>query len=333
MKLHITAIPQGTRTFLFEEAEQKRRIEQEIHSCLKSRGFQEIVTPLLEYYDSAVVGMGDDGGRIMRFAEEDSGMAIALRPDITSQVARSAATHLNKMPLPLRLCYNGPVFRRARKGKGEQYVLNQAGMEIIGDGETSADAEIVASVMAVISAVGLKSYSFSIGHAGILGSLLKGMEPSALEKIKSAVSKKDKSAIAEELKKSGAPKNISEKITGLAGLFGDLSVLGEAEKICAGHAGAEAGIKNLKGFLEKVKPAGLPEKLVLDFGEIRGWGYYTGVIMELFFGSMLALGAGGRYDSLVARFGRDVPAVGFAFDVDMIISAVMRENSGVGFTK
>lgn len=327
MKLHITAIPQGTRTFLFEEAELKRRIEQEIFSTLTDRGFQEIVTPLLEYYDSSAVALGDGVDRIIRFAEEETGMTMALRSDITSQVARSAATHLDKIPLPLKLCYNGPVFRRARKGKGEQYVLNQSGMEIIGLSGPEADAEIVASIMASMSAVGIENYTFSIGHAGVMGSLLKKIEPSAVGAIKTAVSKKDGSAVARELNKCGAQKDVADKITALAPLCGGVSALAEAEKICGGDDGASAAVGNLGAFLRLAGPHGIAERLTLDFGETRGWGYYTGVIMELFSGSMPALGAGGRYDNLVGRYGKNLPAVGFAFDVDRLMEAVVKETA------
>ncbi|MBI3581191.1 MAG: ATP phosphoribosyltransferase regulatory subunit [Nitrospinae bacterium] len=327
MKPHITAIPQGTRTFLFEEAELKRRIEQEIHARLKERGFQEIVTPLLEYYDSAAVALGDEAGRIIRFAEEESGMAMALRADITSQVARSAATHLGKLPLPLKLCYNGPVFRRAQKGKGEQYVLNQSGMEIIGEPAPEGDGRIVEAIMACMKAVGLESYTFSVGHAGILGFLLNEIPPASAGKIKTAISKKDKAALARELDKSGVDARTSGAVAGLAGLCGGVSVLDEAERLCGWHDGAASAVGNLKSFLRLAEPAGFEKRLVLDFGETRGRGYYTGIIMEIFSDSMPALGAGGRYDNLVGRYGKDLPAVGFAFDVERLMEAVTRQNA------
>ncbi len=327
MKPHITAIPQGTRTFLFEEAELKRRIEQEIYAILKERGFQQIVTPLLEYYDSAAVALGGEAGRIIRFAEEESGMAMALRADITSQVARSAATHLGKLPLPLKLCYNGPVFRRAQKGKGEQYVLNQSGMEIIGEPSPEGDARIVEAVMSCMKAVGLESYTFSVGHAGILGSLLNEIAPAGAGKIKTAISKKDKAALREALNQNNYPKDVSGAIMRLAVLCGDISVLDDAKKLCKGFDKATSAINALEESLNAVKEKGFKEKIVIDFGEMRGWGYYTGIIIELFSSSMPALGAGGRYDNLVGRFGRDLPAVGFAFDVERLMEAVTRQNA------
>jgi ATP phosphoribosyltransferase regulatory subunit len=328
LKLHITAIPQGTRTFLFDEAELKRRIEQEIFDKLKEGGFQEIITPLLEYYDSASTGMGEEANRIIRFAEEDSGMAIALRPDITSQVARSAATHLGKAALPLKLCYNGPVFRRARKGKGEQYVINQSGMEIIGKPGPDADAEVILSIISCMDSVKLKTYNFSLGHAGIISPFIKRLKPPYPEKIRGAILKKDKAAIAEILSQNGHPKELSGAITRLAGLCGDISVLKEAKDACKGDEAALSAIGNLEQIIKSVGSAEFESKLVIDLGETRGWGYYTGIIIELFSGTMLALGAGGRYDNLVGRYGREIPAVGFAFDVDKMMEAATREKIG-----
>ena len=329
MKSNITAIPQGTRTYLFEEAELKRRLEQELYVRLKERGFQEIATPLLEYHDSAVVGLSDDErNRIIRFTEEDSGRAIALRADITSQIARSVATHLAGRPLPLKLCYSGPVFRRTQKGKGEQYVLNQGGMEIVGAVGPETDVEIIGCVAAILGAVGINGCALSLGHAGIIGSFMKGVPPQYGDKIRAALAKKDKSALSKLLRESSCGPEISGKIVALAGMFGGKEVLQDAENICAGNEPAAAALKNLAVIFDAAERSSLGKRLTLDLGEIRGFGYYTGVMMELFSLSGLALGAGGRYDSLVGRFGKDLPAVGFAFDIDRMIEAVMREYTG-----
>lgn len=324
MKPNLTAIPQGTRTYLSGEAALKRRLEQEILSVLGGRGFQEIVTPLIDYFDSASAGLTEDErNRVIRFSEGDTGKILAMRPDITSQIARSAATHLSGRPHPLKLCYSGPVFRMTHKGKGEQYVLNQSGMEIIGQADAEADHEVISSITAIMGKVGLKGFAFSVGHAGVIGSLMKGIAPQYAEKIKSALAKKDRPALAQYLEQAGAEKKTAEKIVALAGLFGGKEVLKEAVALCGDEGTARPALDNLAAIVNALEPSG--NRITVDLGEMRGFGYYTGIIMELFSATGLALGNGGRYDTLVQRYGANLPAVGFAFDVDRLMEAVMKE--------
>ncbi len=328
MKLDPTAIPQGTRTYLFDAAANKRYIEQTLHSVMRSRGFQEIVTPPIEYYESMGMGLNEDErNRIIRFTEGDSGRIVALRADITSQVARSAATHLLKRPFPLRLCYTGQVFRKTRTGKGEQYVVHQCGMEIMGASEPSegagakADIEIIRAIAAGLDAVSIKDYSLCLGHAGIVASLVKEAGGSHKEEIKRALDKKDKPALKGILDRCGASKASAGKILSLTELHGGREALERAGKICTDDDSQEK-LRNLTGIYNALESSGLGERLNIDIGETRGFGYYTGVTMELFSSAGTTLGTGGRYDNLVKRFGPHIPAVGFAFDIDMMINAI-----------
>lgn len=327
MKVNPTAIPQGTRTYLFEEAAHKRYLEQTLHSIFRSRGFQEIVTPHIEYYESSIAGISqEERNRLIRFTEGDSGRIIALRADITAQVARSAATHLAKRDLPLRLCYTGPVFRRARTGKGEQYVLHQVGLELLGHSGPEADVEAALSAAAALKAVSLGNFTLSLGHAGFVAPFLKGLDESNIEKIKKALGKKDKSALKTLLEKSGAPKEKAEKVIAITELYGGRETIEKAFALCS-DPDAKAALENLKSIYETLEKEGLGDRLTVDLGEMRGFGYYTGLIMEIYSSTGIAIGSGGRYDNLVKRFGLDIPAVGFAFDIDKMIETLRKEAS------
>ncbi|MDH5543114.1 MAG: ATP phosphoribosyltransferase regulatory subunit [Nitrospinota bacterium] len=326
MKLNPTAIPPGTRTYLFEEASYKRFIEDAIHIVLRSRGFQEIVTPPFEYHESAIVGLNEDErNRLIRFTEADSGRIIALRADVTSQVARSAATHLSSRPLPLRLCYSGMVFRRARKGQGEQYVFNQSGFEIIGSSGYETDTETILSLTDVLWETGFSKFSISLGHAGFIASFLEGFSEADAEKIKRSLGKKDKTELEKILASLSVEKGRSERIVALASLFGNGDVLTKAEGIAVTE-GSKKALYNLKSVYAKLEEAGLAEMVTIDLGEMRGFGYYTGINIEVFSPSGISVGHGGRYDNLVKRFGADLPAVGFAFDIDSLIEAARAES-------
>ena len=326
LKLNPTAIPQGTRTFLFEEAAQRRALERTVHGILRGRGFEEIDTPLLDYYESAAAGLSEDErNRIIRFSEAESGRPIALRNDITSQIARSAATHLAGRPLPLRLFYSGPVFRHPRKGKGEQYVIGQAGFEIVGHAGPEADIEIMLGVKAVLENSFPRGYALSLGHAGIINSFLKPVPAAHLDGVKTALARKDKTALEELLAAAGITADETRRILALTGFFGGKEVIGKARVIAAGDAAALAALDNLAAIYDALVTDGFGKKLSIDLGEMRGFGYYTGVIMELFSTAGALLGNGGRYDNLVKRYGPDLSAVGFAFDIDMMVDALMRE--------
>lgn len=327
MKLNPTAIPQGTRTYLFEEAAHKRFLEQTIHSTLRSRGFQEIVTPPIEYYDAAVIGLTEaERNRIIRFTEGDSGRLVALRADITSQIARSAATHLSERPLPLRLCYTGSVFRSARSGKNEQYVLHQYGMEVVGHAGPEADIEIILAATAALGAVLPGSFAISLGHAGFIAALLDGLEPKLMDAVKRALEKKDKTALS-SLFGAGSDKAASDKIIALASLYGGEEVLSEAAKLCGKNKPQKEALGNLTAVYDALKKAGLGENITIDLGDMRGFGYYTGTTMEFFSGAGAPIGSGGRYDNLVKRFGPDLPAVGFAFDLDSMIDGLRKQGA------
>jgi len=324
VKPNPTAIPQGTRTYLFEEAAHKRFLEQALHAVFRSRGFQEIVTPPFEYYESAIIGLSqDERNRIIRFTETDSGRIIVLRADITSQVARSAATHLSRRPLPLRLCYTGAVFRRARTGKGEQYMVSQSGLEIVGHAGVEADIEVLLSLVSALGSVRLNEYSISLGHAGFLGSFFDRFDDADRQSIRKALGKKEKPAIKAILDKAGIPPDEADRFMALTELYGGEEVFAKAEAVCMNDESRRA-LENLKAIYRSLCEAGLEDKVSIDLAETRGFGYYTGVNVELFSESGATLGTGGRYDNLVKRFGPDLPAVGFAFDIDNMIEAVRK---------
>lgn len=327
MKIYPASIPQGTRTYLFEEASHKRYIEQTIHAVLRARGFQEIVTTQIEYYESAITGLSEaERNRLIRFTEGDSGRIMSLRADITSQVARSAATHLAKRPMPLKLCYSGPVFRRARKGKGEQYVLHQSGLEILGHAGPEADVEAIFGIVSALKKVTLEKFSFSIGHAGVVAAFLEGLDIADMESLKLALGKKDKGALKKILGENKISGKKADNIIALTELYGSKETLEKASKLCESE-GSKKALENLEAIYGALESAGLAEQVNIDLGEMRGFGYYTGMVMELYSGSGMVIGRGGRYDNLVKRFGLDIPAIGFAFDIDQMIEAIHKESN------
>ena len=113
--------PQGVKDYIPEKAEELRRIEDGLLEEFSRWGYRKIITPLFEYLGPLSVGLGDDlKSKVMKFVDPSTGEIVALRPDITPQVARIVATQLKDIPSALRLCYNGRVVRFEEKGSGKE---------------------------------------------------------------------------------------------------------------------------------------------------------------------------------------------------------------------
>src|SRR5215471_2625344 len=162
-------LPLGMRDYLPAQAGERRGVAEACLQVFERWGYRRLITPLFEYAD--VLARGSDSAAI-RFVEPQSGEVVALRPDITPQIARLAATRLASEPAPLRLCYEGSVLRLR-----PQRELIQAGVELLGAPQPEGDAEVIALAAETVAAAGLPDLVVDIGHMGFLRSALAGASP------------------------------------------------------------------------------------------------------------------------------------------------------------
>ena len=168
------SLPQGVKDYIPEKAEEFRRIEDGLLEEFSRWGYRKVITPLFEYLEPLSVGLGDDlKSKVMKFVDPSTGEIVALRPDITPQVARIVATQLKDTSSPLRLCYNGRVVRFEEKGSGKEREIFQVGCELIGLNSSEADGEIIALGIKSLARSGIKKLVLDIGHTGILRNLLE----------------------------------------------------------------------------------------------------------------------------------------------------------------
>jgi ATP phosphoribosyltransferase regulatory subunit len=126
---------------------------------------------------------------------------------------------------------------------------------------------------------------------------------------------------------SRAPATLAEATARLATLSGDVSVLAEAERALSVSAAAVTSLHELTEVVGVLSRAGLGSHLVIDLGEVRGLDYYTGLVFRAYApGLGFEVGGGGRYDALLGRFGRPMPAVGFMLGLDRV--ALLLERQG-----
>src|SRR5947207_11878532 len=184
----ISRIPAGMRYYIGAEARLRRTIEDTAMSVFESWNYEEVITPSVDYYDLFEQGMGQrEAQRGFRFTDND-GRLLALRPDVTSSVARMAATLLADRPRPLRFCYAAPVFRQQTQSHAEWRRENtQLGCELIGIGGKPADLEVLSLAAEILSGLNLKtSYCITINNVEIFNGVAAQLklEPSAREQLR-----------------------------------------------------------------------------------------------------------------------------------------------------
>jgi ATP phosphoribosyltransferase regulatory subunit len=307
-----TAAPlPGTQDLLFDAARRLRRCEAALLQVFEAAGYAEVIPPAVEAADV----FGAEAFRAL----DRSGRLVGFRADFTAQVARIAATRLAGVS-PLRLHYRGSVVRRL--GHGLVHELLQAGCELVGANGPEADAEIVGLASASLKALGLEQARISLGSTGYFSALANaaGASEKLAAALIDAVDRKDLPtlrALCEQEIKSGAAREALLMLAQPPRIKSAAhELLREAEKT-APEGAAKAELRRLAEVLDK---AGDP-RIEIDLGEVRGLGYYTGIVFNLYApGAPKAVGGGGRYDSLLGRFGDPRPAVGFSLDLDALVA-------------
>ncbi|MBI4665396.1 MAG: ATP phosphoribosyltransferase regulatory subunit [Nitrospinae bacterium] len=325
--------PRGVKALLFEEATLKGHIESRILSLLESWGYMRVETPAMEFFH--VLSRGLDAEtlkRVITFTDPaGGGKPLALRSDVTPQIARLAATSLYNRPKPVRLCYAATVYRSQIPGAGGRMEVYQAGAELVGLSSPEADAEILALALESLARLGLADGHISLSHAGYIKSIVDelGLAEPARAEVKLALKKKDMRGLERALENHKTSGPAREALLAAPTLFGGVELAGKAKAV---NKGSEEALINLSKIIELLVKRGLGAKVTLDLGETRGMGYYTGVTFE---GFVKGIGkrvlSGGRYDKLLSLYGADIPGAGFAIDVDRILDHFTRAGEPAGW--
>ena len=318
-------LPKGVKIYLPDEAATKRVVEERLLGVFRRWGYREVVTPTYEYFD--VLSKGTDHELqegMFKMVDRESGRLLALRADITPQIARIVATRLRDEPKPLRLSYVTNVFRFDEPQVGRYREFYQAGVELVGLPNPEGDAEMIAMTVEGLRALGLSEFQIDVGQTAFFGGILEdlGADPETARGLRSALARKDVSALERRVADLGAPAAASELLLALPALYGRGDVLDRAEALVK-NARSEAALANLAEVYRLLRVYGLADSVLLDLGEVRGFDYYSGVHFEAYVSGLGApLVGGGRYDQMLAHFGYDCPATGFAFEVGRALLAL-----------
>ncbi len=325
-----TQLPKGVKIYLPDEAAQKRVVEERLLGVFRRWGYREVVTPTYEYFDVLSQGTDHDLQEGMfKMVDRESGRLLALRADITPQIARIVATRMREEPKPLRLGYVTSVFRYDEPQVGRYREFYQAGVELVGLPNPEGDAEMIAMTVEGLRALGLDRFQLDVGQTDFFRGILEDLavDEVTARRLRSALSRKDVSLLERRVAELGAPAAVTELLLALPSLYGRGEVLTRAERLVK-NARSAAALENLSEVYRLLRLYGLADAVLLDLGELRGFDYYSGVHFEAYVtGLGAALAGGGRYDQMLGRFGYDCPATGFAFEVGRALLAM--ESQGV----
>lgn len=317
-------LPAGVRDFLPRAAARRRAISDQVMAELWAWGYERIITPMFEHAEVLERGLGADArAAALRFVDPDSGDLLALRPDITPQIARIAATRLGDIEGPLRLCYEGAAWR-AEPGARRQREILQAGAEIIGAGSPDGDAEAMAVAAAVLAKSRIPELRLDIGHVALARfALAQIADPQQRAEIRRLLAKKDRHGT--RAASAGLPDAAQKVLCALPALYGEPDEVLATARALPIHADVAASFDLLAAVIARAKAAVAdPARVAIsvDLGEVRGFEYYTGVRFSGYIaGAGDAILRGGRYDDLLGRYGRPGLATGFALDLEAIALA------------
>lgn len=316
------APPAGMRDLLPPSAAARRRLARAIAQSFERWGYELVTTPPFEHEGVIERGLATvDRRELLRFVDADTGEVALLRPDITPQIARVVATRLADRPPPYRLAYEGHVIRRRRGRARRQRQIAQAGIECVGIAGAIADVEVIELASRTLEALGLARHRIELGLSPLARSALAALPEPLRGEAAEALSRKDRSALEAVCVRAGVRGRARAILLDMVGLWGGAEVLAEARRLFGGSATSHdrARLEALGEVHAELVARGLGDRITLDLGEVRGFGYYTGPSFSLLAaGPGEPLGGGGRYDDLLARFGAPFPATGFGLDLDHV---------------
>jgi ATP phosphoribosyltransferase regulatory subunit len=318
-------IPPGTRDILPDEMRELRGLSNAVLETFERFGYGEVWTPTMEYEDVLVQGDERAAGASYRLFDEH-GHVLALRPDMTIPIARLVATRFATADPPLRFCYLSHAYRAVRPQRGQQREFLQAGVELIGAEAPDGTVEVLEVLCAALDAVGLTRARIGLGDAGLFRKALEamGVEDEARGRALAALERHDFVALEAEVGQLGLDEARRDVLVALPQLRGDSKVIDRAIEL--GGEDISVATARLRDTADGIASRGIAERVIFDLGLVRDLGYYTGATFEVYDPALgHIIGGGGRYDDLLGRFGRPLPACGFALFVERLHVAQAEE--------
>ena len=321
--------PAGFRDFSAEEAAMREQITYEVQQLFAKSGYTPIETPTLEIMDVLEAGGRVPGSPFKLF--DSTGELLAMRPDVTMQVARMCSTRYAGVQKPLRFRYTQRVFREAdTRLQAATREMTQIGVECIGESGAAADAEVIGLMTEALITAGVPEFKLAVATVGVLRALLAASEGSAAWQTQVLQAYHSSNFVdldtltdpdSEDFTGYGAREDVATAIRQLARIRGGEEAIAAARALVE-PLGCTDGLDAFQQAYELLCQRGLRDRIMIDFSIMSSFDYYTGIVFEAYAPQIgTALGSGGRYDHMLAAYGQDRPAAGFAFYLEQAMEA------------
>lgn len=326
----LTKIPAGVQYFFDEEVRLRRHVEHQAMKVFEGWSYDEIIVPMFDYHDLFARGMGAERAeRTYRFTDRD-GALLALRPEMTSLVARTVATRFVQRARPIRLCYSGEVFRYDEPTERAAREFHQLGIEQIGQPSPTADIEVLLIAAELLTTIGLNEFRITLAHVDFFNGVANALEMDEARRgqLRELIERRNSIALDDFLQ-TNAPNMTEERRRSFCQLT---QIAGKSEAITKAretlrNETSRTAIEQLASIYDTLSALGLADHFDIDFGDAGGLEYYTGLTFKVYVpGWGTEIGSGGRYDNLISNFGKAEPAVGFSFALDGLVGARRNKN-------
>ncbi|WP_278847893.1 ATP phosphoribosyltransferase regulatory subunit [Megamonas hypermegale] len=321
-------IPYGTRDFLPKDAKIKRNIELKLAKTFNLWGYDEIVTPSIEYVDTLTINNRNGiENQLFKFFDKNN-RTLALRHEMTTPIARVAASRMYDDVLPFKLSYISSVYRYEQAQEGRQCEFYQAGVELMGVADASADAEIIALAVDSLRNVGLTNFEICLGQVEFINGIMQqmGLSKEKQNEIRLALEQRNLVDLNNAVEKTNLPEKAKKALKSIPLLQGKEDILEFANNLALNEQSRKA-LDNLHDIYELLKIYGVADNVTFDLGVNRDFSYYTGMVFEIYApGIGYPICGGGRYDNMLSDFGTECPATGFALGIERLMLALDKQN-------
>lgn len=319
--------PDGVRDIYDSEYKKKRKVMSELHHVLELYSYRDIQTPTFEYFDIFSKEKGSaPSNEMFKFFDRDNN-TLVLRPDITPSIARCVAKYYETEDLPIRLCYEGNTFTNKISHQGKLCEVTQVGGELVNDDSSAADAEILATVVDCIQASGLEEFQVEVGEVDFFKGVIEeaGLSVEEESHIRAYIQNKNFFGLQEYVKQLDISEHLKQVLVSFEHLFGGVDMLEQAKKLVQNRRSLEA-LDRLQKVYQALAFYHCEEHISFDLSMLSDFKYYTGILFKGYtYGTGAAIVRGGRYNALLRQYGKEAPAIGFAFVIDELMNAISRQ--------
>ncbi len=331
MKEKLLHTPEGVRDIYDNECKKKRKVIEKMHHAISLYSYNDIETPTFEFFDIFNQDKGSaTSNEMYKFFDRENN-TLVLRPDMTPSIARCVAKYYSDEDLPIRLCYEGKTFMNTHNHQGKLNEITQLGAELINDDSSAADAEVIATVIDCFLATGLKEFQIEIGEVDFFKGILESenLDDSTVDEIREFIHNRNFFGLESYIKEINLSEDEKNILLSFDQLFGGLEMLERAKQLVTSKTSITA-IERLEKVYRALSYSGYDQYISFDFSLLSRYEYYSGIVFRGYtYGTGDAVVKGGRYNNLLKHYGKNAPAIGFAFYIDDLMMAISRQKIDV----